>query len=128
VEYDNRDYSPERGEGLTKAKIPQVDMGKSPSRPVNFAKPGYETSGGPGQYDPAPQYDFGKEVKSFTIGEKKFEKVEYDNRDYSPDRCEQLTKPKIPQVDMGKSPSRPHNFAKPGYEDVGGPGQYDPAP
>ena len=26
---------------------------------------------------------------------------------------------------MGKSPSRPANFAKPGSQDIGGPGQYD---
>ena len=122
IETDNRDYSPERAEALTRPKVAQVDMGACPSRPSTFAKPGYDDVGGPGQYDPAPQYDFGKDVKSFTIGEKRVEKVEYDNRDYSPDRCEALTKPKVPQVDMGKSPSRPVNFAKPGYETSGGPG------
>ena len=90
-------------------------MGATPSRPQNFAKPGYETSGGPGQYDPAPQYDFGKEVKSFTIGEKKYEKVEYDNRDYSPVKPEKQFKfsPRTSSLNMTPcEPSRPRMLNK----------------
>jgi len=62
-----------------------IDMGRdnSPSRPGQFGNPGpAHESQGPGSYDPSPQYDMGREVKSFTIGEKRLEKVEYDNRDY----------------------------------------------
>lgn len=45
---------------------------------------------------------------------------------YNPERAENLTKPKVPAVDMGKSPSRPSTFAKPGSDEDGGPGTYDP--
>ena len=66
-------------------------MGRSPSRPVDFSKPGTDASGGPGTYDiPKP------EVKSFTIAGKRQEKVEADNRNYSPERAEALTKAKVP--------------------------------
>ena len=59
MENDNRDYSPERAEALTKPKVPQVDMGNTPSRPVSFAKPGTDASGGPGSYGDNV-IDFGK--------------------------------------------------------------------
>ena len=95
-------------------------MGKSPSRPISFAKPGTEASGGPGTYD-VPQ----PEVKSFKIAEKRPAKIENDNRNYSPERAEALTKTKVPQVDMGRSPSRPVDFSKPGTDASGGPGTYD---
>ena len=65
------------------------------------------------------------DVKPITIGQKRPKKLEKDNRDYSPDRAETITKTKCPNVDMGKSPSRPVSFAKPGTEASGGPGQYD---
>ena len=82
----------------------------SPSRGPISKPTGTGEGGGPGTYDPAPQYDFGKEVKSFTIGEKRTHKVEYDNRDYNPDRADSITKPRPPRtVDMSKSnsPGRP---------------------
>ena len=40
-------------------------MGKSPSRPVSFAKPGSDAAGGPGEYDDHKK--FGDNVVSFTI-------------------------------------------------------------
>ena len=108
-----------------------MDRNGSPSREPIHKPTGTGDGGGPGTYDPAPQYDFGKEVKSFTIGEKRLEKVEYDHRDYSPERGETMTKPRLPNtVDMGRngSPSRAP-IAKPtGTGDGGGPGTYDPAP
>ena len=65
---------PDRSDAITKPRQPNtVDMGRdgSPSRDP-IAKPtGTGESGGPGTYDPSPQYSFGKEVKSFTIGEKR---------------------------------------------------------
>ena len=95
-------------------------MGKSPSRPSTFAKPGTETSGGPGTYDAGKK--FMDDVKPMTIGKKRPQKLDFDNRDYSPERAETVTKHRGPTIDMGKSPSRPANFAKPGHSDVGGPG------
>ena len=97
-------------------------MGKSPSRPSTFAKPGTETSGGPGQYDAGKK--FMDDVKPFTIGKRRPKKIDTDVRDYSPERAEALTKTKVPQVDLGKT-GRPDNFNKPGTETSGGPGQYD---
>ena len=123
IENDPRDYSPERGEALTKAKTPNIDMGKSQSRPSTFAKPGTDADGGPGTYDSPVK--FGKDIISFKIGEKRPERIDNDNRDYSPERAEALTKAKTPNVDMGKSPSRPSTFAKPGTDADGGPGTYD---
>ena len=68
-------------------------MGKTDSRPASFAKPGTEASGGPGSYE--SPIKFGKDVKSFTIGEKKPERIDPDNRNYNPERAEALTKPKV---------------------------------
>ena len=45
-------------------------MGKSPSRPSTFAKPGSDELGGPGQYD-LPNARFGSDVKPMTIGAKR---------------------------------------------------------
>ena len=43
---------------------------------------------------------------------------------YSPERSDTLTKPKIANINMGSTPSRPTSFAKGGDVDVA-PGQYD---
>lgn len=106
-------YSPERGDILTKPKIPNVDMGRSPSRPSTFAKPGTDEAGGPGTYD-IPHYDFGDQSKPMTIGVKRPEKIETgvpDAGQYSPERADIVTKPKTPGglVDMARAPpSRPN--------------------
>ena len=63
------DYSPERGDSLTKTKTPNIDLGKSPSRPNTFAVAGHEHATSPGQYDDGVRFNTG--VKSFTIGEKR---------------------------------------------------------
>ena len=60
-------YAPENADNLTRPKCPNVDMGKSPSRPSTFAKPGSDELGGPGQYD-LPNARFGSDVKPMTIG------------------------------------------------------------
>ena len=70
-------------------------MGNSPSRPVSFAKPGSEASGGPGTYGDNV-VEFGKNAQNITIGQKRPQKIESDNRDYSPERAEALTKAKVP--------------------------------
>ena len=67
-------YNTEKAEALTKNKVPNVDMGKSPSRPVNFAKPGSDATGGPGSYDAGKK--FMDDVKPFTIGRKRPKKIE----------------------------------------------------
>ena len=121
-------YDPDRGMGLTKPKVPGCDMGKSPSRPSTFAKPGSDPYGGPdpGTYDAVRK--FGGDVKPMTIGVKRPKKFTSDAPGpdaYQPSRGDHLTKPKVPGVDMGKSPSRPSTFAKPGTDADGGPGTYD---
>ena len=45
-------------------------MGNSPSRPVSFAKPGTDASGGPGSYGDNI-VNFGKDCKNVIIGEKR---------------------------------------------------------
>ena len=103
-------------------------MGKSPSRPQTIENPGADASIGPGAYDTGKK--FGDDVKPFTIGMKRPKKSPTEDNpgagNYNPERAENLTKPKVPAVDMGKSPSRPSTFAKPGSDEDGGPGTYDP--
>ena len=41
------EYSPERGDSLTKVKTATIDMGRAPARPVSFAKQG-DTDVAPG--------------------------------------------------------------------------------
>lgn len=116
-------YDPDKADGLTKSKSPNINMGSSPSRPQSFAKGG-DVNVAPGQYDDGVR--FNSNVKSFKIGEKRTEKI----RDgmgpgaYDPDRADSLTKTKTPNINMGTSPSRPHSFAKGGDVNVA-PGQYD---
>ena len=101
----------------------------SPGRPDRLGSPGPGYSGAePGQYDSGPQYDWSNKSKGFTIGERRPQKGEYDNRDYMPDRSDAITKPRAPNtVDMGRdgSPGR-GEFAKqsPGHSGAE-PGQYD---
>ena len=64
-------YSPERADGQTKSKMPNINMGSSPARPTSFAKGG-DVNVAPGQYDDGQR--FNSNVKSFKIGEKRAEK------------------------------------------------------
>jgi len=66
-------YNPERAEAMTKTKITTVNMASSPSRPGTFAK-GADYDVAPGQYDDR-SHEFGNNVKSFTIGEKRETRV-----------------------------------------------------
>ena len=66
-------YNPERAEAMTKTKVTTVNMASSPSRPGTFAK-GADYDVAPGQYDDR-SYEFGNNVKSFTIGEKRENRV-----------------------------------------------------
>ena len=78
------EYDPDRADGITKGKIPNINMGSSPSRPHSFAKGG-DIDVAPGQYDDGQR--FNSNVKSFTIGEKRRTKAERTAGpgEYSPD-------------------------------------------
>ena len=59
-------------------------------------------------------------MKSFRFGEKRPERVveSMGPGAYSPERAEGHTKPKMPNITMGGSPSRPQSFAKGGDVNV----------
>ena len=63
---------------------------------------------------------FNSNVKSFRIGEKRPEKPKEGMGPgaYEPDRADDVTKPKMPNINMGGSPARPVSFAKGGDVDV----------
>ena len=76
---------------------------------------------GPGQYDDGKR--FNSNVKSFRFGEKRPERQPESMGPgaYSPERADTVTKPKMPNISMGASPSRPEVKRD---LDVA-PGQYD---
>ena len=61
-------YEPDKADAMTKPKIPNINLGSTPSRPQSFAKSG-DIDVAPGQYDDGRV--FGKDVKTFTIAEKR---------------------------------------------------------
>ena len=65
-------------------------------------------------------------MKSFKIGEKRETRIEKTAGPgtYSPERAEAQTKQKTPNIDLGRSPARPHSFAK-ANDTEAAPGQYD---
>ena len=85
-------------------------MGGSPARPHSFAKGG-DVDVAPGQYDDGKRFNDG--VKSFKIGEKRDEKPREGMGPgaYSPERADNITKSKSPNINMGSTPARPHSFA-----------------
>ena len=103
-------YDPDRADGQTKPKMPNINMGQSPSRPASFAVG--DPSIGPGQYNDGK--GFGKDnTKSFRIGEKSPERKPegLGPGHYSPERADGLIKNKTPNINLGSSPSRPASFA-----------------
>ena len=60
-------YDADRADGVTRSKMPNINMGSSPARGSFIKKD--DANIGPGQYDDGK--DFGKETKSFRIGEKR---------------------------------------------------------
>ena len=98
-------------------------MGSSAARPQSFAQGG-DVNVAPGQYDDGKRFNSG--VKSFKIGEKRESPIRETAGPgtYDLTRSERLTKQKMPNINMGSSPARPHSFAKGGDIDVA-PGQYD---
>ena len=113
-------YSPERGDTLTKTKMANVNFGTSESR-ATIVRKGEDV--GPGQYDDGKR--FGSETRTFTIGEKRAERVREGMGPgaYSPERGDALTKTKTVNINMGSSPSRASLIQKESYSV--GPGQYD---
>ena len=64
-------YDPERADGHTKPKAPNVNLGQSPSRPETLARNPGDGNLAPGSYDDN-SYKFGEGAKpSFTIGERR---------------------------------------------------------
>lgn len=99
-------YSPERADGQTKNKMPNIDLGKSPARPQSFAKGG-DVNVAPGQYN--HEKKFGQETKSFRIGEKRETRIEKTAGpgEYNVERADTQTKTKMVNINMGSSPARP---------------------
>ncbi len=98
-------------------------MGASPSRPMSFARGG-DVNVAPGQYDDGQR--FNSNVKSFKIGEKRDENIPQTMGPgaYDHEKADGVTKSKMPNINMGSSPSRPVSFARGGDVNVA-PGQYD---
>lgn len=87
--------------------MPRFD--KAPPRPANYGNRTAD-SPAPGQYDDGKR--FNSNIKPITIGKRRNDpRTTKDENpgagNYNPERGEMLTKPKVPGVDMGKSPSRP---------------------
>ena len=110
-------YDHERADAVTKSKMPNIDMGGSPARPIKRT----DVDVAPGQYDDGIR--FNSNVKSFRIGEKRAEKMTESMGPgaYSPERADAITKTKMVNINMGGSPARP---VKRTDVDVA-PGQYD---
>ena len=81
-----------------------------------------QDTAGPGQYDDGVR--FNSNTKSFKIGEKRAEKIEYSQGPgaYDHERAERITRTKMATVTMGSSPSRATFVQK---DSAIGPGKYD---
>ena len=68
-------YSPERADSLTRTKTTNINIGTSEMGTRTDIRANNQTADlGPGQYDDR-SYQIGKDTKSFTIGEKREERV-----------------------------------------------------
>ena len=114
-------YSPERADGVTRVKTTNITMGTSPSRAELHSKA--TVTVGPGQYEDNKQ--FGHDTKTFTIGEKRFEKTveTIGPGAYDVDRADNITRVRATNINMGSSPSRGAYIPK--GNDNTAPGQYD---
>lgn len=112
---DNRDYGyePAKEFNQTRYKSPTVKITKDvPARPGTFANQAQIEIAGPGHYKTVN--NFGENVKGYTWGKPKAEKVEIDNRDYGhdPERDFSATRHRSPAAIISKtSPGRPKSFA-----------------
>lgn len=119
-------YDPDRADSQTKPKTPAVNLNSSPERPGLFNRPQDEASIAPGQYDDGNS-KFGKDVRGFTIGEKRDKPIAETMGPgaYDPDKAEKMTRPKSPTVNLGQSPSRPDTLANNPDNGHLAPGTYD---
>ena len=109
-------YDLDRADGVTKIKMPNINMGSSPSRGSFIKKD--DANIGPGQYDDGNS--FGRNAKTFTIGEKRTEHIinTMGPGQYSPERGDSITKTRVKTVNIASSPARPTSFAKKGDFDI----------
>ena len=114
-------YDIERGDAITRVKAANITMGASPSRGAYIPKGNDNTA--PGQYDDGRT--FGHDTKTWTIGEKRVEKVREGMGPgaYSPERADGITRVRTTNINMGTSPSRAELVSK--TATTVGPGQYD---
>ena len=109
---------------LTKSRSRAAIINKDKGRPETLAKKD-DYSVAPGQYDDGKR--FNSDVKAFKIGEKRLEKPKESMGPgaYEPDKADKVTKPRMANIDLGKSPARPASTAKGGGDVNVAPGQYD---
>ena len=107
---------------MTKQKIPNINMGSQQARPNSLVKD-REMDVAPGQYDDGIRFNSNK---GFRIGEKREDRVEKTAGpgEYSPEKADNITKQKIPNINMGSQQARPNTLVKDQELDVA-PGQYD---
>lgn len=110
-------YDADRANSLTQTRVKTTIITNEKARPETFASQSHVGTAGPGQYDDGVRWN--SNSKSFTIGEKRTETIKegVGPGAYSPERADALTKTKVANIDMGKSPSRA-SFAKPSDVDV----------
>ena len=82
-----------------------IHMGTE-TRAANLASKTASSNLGPGAYEGDKK--FGEDSKTFTIGEKRYEKVVETMGPglYDPDRADNITRVRSANVHMGSSPSR----------------------
>ena len=115
-------YDTDSAINITRVRVTNIDMGKSKIGRGNFLKTS-ENKVGPGQYDEIEK--FGKDVKSFKIGERREEKsVETPGPGaHSPDKADEITRVKTTNITMGTSPARVDLVSK--TVNTVGPGEYE---
>ena len=104
-------YDPDRADGITKTKVVGVTMDTSAADRASYIQD--KNTIGPGQYEETKQ--FGSESKTFTIGERRFEKVRETSLGpgaYSPERADGVTMTKMVNIHMGSSPARTEIVSK----------------
>ena len=87
---------------------------KDKARPDTFASSAHVGSVAPGQYDDGKR--FNSNVKPFRIGEKRETVVttSLGPGAYDHEKADAITKYKMPNINMGTSPSRSKSFARGG--------------
>ena len=98
-------YDQSKADAMTRNRAPAtVDMSRTTERSNKFKA---DNQAGPGQYDVRGQA-FGENVKSFTIAEKREQRITTSPGpgSYSPDRSDSATKNKSPAADFSRQTAR----------------------